>query len=226
MRIRSLLIAPLLLSPAAAAARDVETCASLYRQLNNAPQVIGNTGDIRRYTQELSERNGDIRKLRIEMRRAGCGSGSIVVVGRSRDAGCQDMQQELRSLEQSRESLADERNKLRPLVRSSQERAPIVAVLRENSCTPSDLDEQSHVEDQERTKVRGLALPQDDAYSGITDLRSAPVQQSRQAAAEPPPPPDRPYDPDKKVRTVGPAFFPEQDIDLANPKRDGPQPQQ
>lgn len=226
MRIRSLLMALSLLPPAAATARDLETCAALYRQLHNAPQLIGNMNDKRRYAQELSQKNGDIRNLRIEMRRAGCGGGSIVVLGQSGETDCGQMREELQSLEAAREVVALERNNARPLVRSSDERGPILAALRQNHCTPSDLAEQNHLEEQERMKVPGLELPKEDGYSGITDLRT-PAASGRTAAAEPSlPQPARPYDPDKKVRSVGPAFFPEQDIDLANPRNDGPQPQQ
>jgi hypothetical protein len=228
MRVRSLLMALLLLPPAAATARDLETCAALYRQLHNSPQLIGNTHDKRRYAQELSEKNSDIRSLRVDMRNAGCGGGSIVVLGQPEDSDCSRMRQELQSLEAAREVVVQERNDARPLVRSSEDRAPILAALRQNNCTPSDLAEQNHLEEQERMKVPGLALPKEDGYSGITDLRSpSPATNDRTATAEPfLPQPARPYDPDKKVRSVGPAFFPEQDIDLANPRNEGPQPQQ
>lgn len=222
MHLRSLLTALVLLSPVAASARDVALCADLYRQLNGAPQVIGSTRDMRRFAQELSQANGDIRKLRIEMRRAGCGAGSIVTIGNSSD--CDQMRQELQTLESAREALAEERSNARQLVRS-EERGPILAALRQNSCIPSDLHEQNRAEEQQRMKVPGLALPQEEGYSGITDLRKPQVQQSA-ASAELPPPPERPYDPNRKLRAVGPAFFPEPGIDLAKPRKDGPQPQQ
>lgn len=221
MRLGGLLIAPLLLVPAAAAARDVATCAALYRQLNNTRQVIGNTAETRRHAQELAQRNIEIRQLRVEMRRSGCGAGSIVTLGGAQGDICRQMREELRSLEEGRESLIAERNNARRLVRSSDERAPILAAIRENNCIPSDVEE----DQKERMKVQGLELPKPEPYSGVTDLRAKEPQQP-QAALQPPPPPERPYDPNRKVRIVGPVFLPEEDIDLAHPKASGPQPQQ
>jgi hypothetical protein len=227
VRLRGMLIAPLLLWPAAVSARDIAACADLYRQLNNAPQVIGNTGEMRQYAQALGQTSGDIRNLRIQMRQIGCGGGSIVVIGGSNAAECDQMRQSLETLEAQRASLSEQRNNSRQLVRSADNRTPILAALRQNSCIPTDLEEQQHLDEQERLKVQGLALPKDEGHSSITDLRGAKTPPAQTAIAAPPPQPDRAYDPNKKVRMVGPRFLPESGIDLANPKSGGsPQPQQ
>lgn len=220
MRLCGLLIASLLIAPATASARDVATCAALYRQLNNAPQIIGNTAEMRRYAQELSYQNSEIRGLRIEMRRAGCGTDSIVVYGDPSDEICEDMRRTLEVMEKSRDALTAERDNARQLVRSSDERAAILAAIRSNNCIPSDVEEDR----KERMKLQGIELPKEEPYSGIVDLRT----KQPQAAAAPPnlPGPERPYDPNRKVRMVGPTFLPEEDIDLAHPKSSGPQPQQ
>jgi hypothetical protein len=226
------MVAVLVLAPETVAARDIAACADLYRQLRNGPEIIGNSREMRRYAQDLGQKNTDIRKLRIEMRRNGCGGGSIVKLGAAPDANCEDMRQSLDMLEAERDQLASDRRDSLDLVRSGDERGPILAAIRENSCIPSDLEEQDRLEQEERLKVQGIGIPKaDEPYSGITNLRVNPKvmepQQNQEAAVSGPPPvPDRPYDPDKKVRTVGPTFFPEQDIDLANPKSPGSQPQQ
>ncbi|MFB9952605.1 hypothetical protein ACFFP0_27485 [Rhizobium puerariae] len=221
--LRGLLIAPLLLVPAAAAARDIATCAALYRQLNNAPQIIGNTGEMRRFAQELSQQNSDIRMLRIEMRRAGCSTGSVVTLGNANSEVCEEMRQALDTLEQSRDALTAERNNARQITRPSEERNAILTAIRANNCIPSDVEE----DHKERLKVQGLELPGKEPYSGITHLHTGePQRQQAAPAAEPSPPPERPYDPNRKVRMVGPTFLPEENIDLAHPKSSGPQPQQ
>ncbi len=228
MDLRRVMIAAVLLLPGAASARDTAVCADLYRQLHDSPEIIGNTREMRRYAQELGRKNTDIRALRTDMRRNGCGGGSIVQLGSAPDDSCEEMRRDLEALEAEREALVVERRDTLGLVRSQSERAPVLAAIRENSCIPSDLEQQNKLEQEERLKVPGLQLPKDEQpYSGITDLRGRPSPNSQTAVADGPPPvPDRPYDPAQQVRTVGPVFFPEQSIDLAHPKTPGSQPQQ
>jgi hypothetical protein len=227
MRLRGLLMAPLLLASVEASARDIATCAGLYQQLNNAPQTIGNTGDMRRYAQDLGDKTAEIRNLRIEMRRAGCGGGSITVIGGANGEACAEMRQTLQSLDAEREALTAERNSSRQqLTRPSDARVAILAAIRQNSCIPSDLEEQQQAEEKERMKVHGIELPKDASYSGITDLRTTPLKPLQPTTAPLPLQPDRPYDPSRKVRSVGPVFLPENDIDLAHPRSGGLQPQQ
>jgi hypothetical protein len=242
----SLLIACAAL-PQAVLARDVEVCANLYRRLNSTPQIIGTTSTVRRYAQDLSAMNADIRQLRIDMRRQGCG-GSIVTLGENSGGGdeCGHMQETLQRIEDQRAGLTEQRNNSRSLLQPSEERVAILSAIRANSCTPTDLDTQTELEKEERIKIRGIALPgpdepgmagsaaggsemhlppRDDAGSSITHIGSS---QPVTAKNEPPIafPPDRPFDPERKVRTIGPQFFPDENIDLANPKSSGPQPQQ
>lgn len=226
-----------LLVPQAAFSRDVEICASLYKRLNSTPQIIGTSSNVRRYAQDLSALNADIRQLRIDMRQQGCGSGSIVTLGApdAYDAGddeCSYMQGTLQRLEDERAGLTEQRNNTRSLLQPSEERVAILSAIRANNCTPTDLDTQTELDERERLRIRGLALPRPDKptaegpigadpNSSITHLGSASPTLPKEEPVQFPP--DRPYDPEKKVRSVGPQFFPEQDIDLANPKSSGPQ---
>jgi hypothetical protein len=218
----------LVVAPRIVVAQESASCEELYRQLRAAPEIIGSTQEMRRYAQELGQKNNDIRQLRIELRRSGCGGGSIVRLGDWEEeaaSNCAQMRQDLRALEDEREALAVERRSRLNLLRSSDERSAILAAIREQSCPPSDPDEQEQ-QQEERTKIQGLELPsEDDSYSGTTDLRTRQPRQQQTAEVAPPPVPDRPYDPNKRVRTVGPTFFPEENIDLAHPNG-GPQAQQ
>lgn len=228
----SLTLASLLL-PQATFARDVEVCANLYKRLNSTPQIIGTTSNVRRYAQDLSALNADIRQLRIDMRSLGCGSGSIMTFGDPEDADeCSYMQDTLQRLEDERAGLTEQRNNTRSLLQPSEERVAILSAIRANNCTPTDLDTQTELDEKERLRIRGLALPradepksyglkQNDPNSSITHLGSnAPTPAKEEPVQFPP---DRPYDPEKKLRSVGPQFFPEENIDLANPKSSGPQ---
>jgi hypothetical protein len=233
----SLMLASLL-APQAAFARDVEVCANLYRRLNSTPQIIGTSSNVRRYAQDLSALNADIRQLRIYMRRQGCGGGSIVTLGASSDGDdeCGYMQETLQLLEDERAGLTEQRNNSRSLLQPSEERVALLSAIRANNCTPTDLDTQTELDDKEHIRIRGLALPrpedqeldspkpsvrQDDPNSSITHLGSASPAVRKEEPIQFPP--DRPYEPDRKMRSVGPAFFPQEDIDLANPKSSGPQ---
>lgn len=210
-------------------ARDVEVCANLYRRLNATPQVIGNNGDIRRYALELSRHNADIRSMRIEMRRQGCGGGSIVTFGKANEETCREMRDTLESMESARATLSDERDGARRRMQPSEERVAVLAAIRESNCTPSDLDRQTELETRERMKIQGIGLPKGQEQSSISTLGAPPKavpSQPESQSAKIEFPPDRPYDPDRKVRMVGPQFFPEDSIDLAHPKMSGPQPQQ
>lgn len=219
MRLRGLLISTLLLSPATALARDIATCAGLYRQLNTTRQVIGNTAEIRRYSQELAQINIQIRGVRFEMRRSGCGSGSVVTFG---GGICEQMRNDVQSLEHQRDAVISQRNNAR-LVQQPGEREAVLTAIRANACLPTDVEE----EEKERLKVQGIELPKPAPYSGITDLRTTPKTVPAKAGIEHHVPgPERPYDPSKKVRMVGPVFLPDEDIDLAHPKSSGPQQQQ
>lgn len=223
-RLTLMTLAVLSLAPAAGA-RDIEVCANLYRRLNDTPKVIGNSGETRRYALELSSLNADIRSMRIEMRRQGCGGGSIVTFGNPNKQACGEMQNALGDLEGDRDRLTEERNDSRRQFQPSEERVAVLAALRENNCTPSDLGQQLQLETRERMKIQGIALPENEEGSSITRFGSPP-RSAPKAEEKIEFPPERPYDPDRKVRLVGPRFFPENRIDLANPKVSGPQPQQ
>jgi hypothetical protein len=212
--------------PHAASARDVGVCANLYRELNNAPQIIGTGGDMRRYAAEVSQQNSDIRNLRIDMRRQGCrgGNGSIVTFGKANDPVCRQMQEALDAMEDQREALAGQRNNSRSLSQPSEERVSILAAIRQNNCTPADLDAQTAIDEQERMRIRGISLPRQETGSSITHLGEPVAASVTEEKIEFPP--ERPYDSSKKVRMVGPRFLPEPEIDLAHPKVAGPQPQQ
>lgn len=204
-----------LLLPAAASARDVMGCAKLYRALSQMPMVPGSTDDAGAFALELTDRNTELRNLRIRIRNAGCGSGSIVTLGGTSAGVCQQLSDELQTKEMERDDLTAKRNEARR-PRPTEERLAVQAAIRENGCIPSDIDELDHV------KISGIEIPkeEEDTYSGVIRLTTKapnPTETAKQAALDPPVP-DRPYDPSKKVRMVGPQFLPSESIDLAHPK--------
>ena len=120
--------------PLRAEARAV--CEELRASLAGTPTVIGNTGDVRRSANAINRLNQDIRRLRSDMRRSGCSSGSIIVFGGDNQEFCMRAEADLNDMEVEKDELLRQRSGLRNGGRSG-----VLAALRENGCdeqTPSD----------------------------------------------------------------------------------------
>jgi len=133
------LILPLLLA-APVAAQTSAICERLFDQLVSAPEVIGTVPGARRYSQALTQQNMQIRQLRVEMRRMGCSSGSIVVFGGDHRAECSEMQSDLARMEDNKRAIADERDTARSAGNDgAYDRTSILAALDANGCTGDGL---------------------------------------------------------------------------------------
>lgn len=125
------LLLPLLAGPVAAQTSAV--CESLLDQLASTPVIIGNSmPGARRYSNALTQQNMQIRQIRIEMRRMGCSSGSIVVFGGDHRAECGDLQAEIERLEDNIRAIGDQRDAARD--GDGGERNNILAALETNGC--------------------------------------------------------------------------------------------
>ena len=219
MNKRLVAAAMLLVLPGAAAAEQSMLCQSLHRRLAAIPKIIGSTAEVRRHAEALRFYNDEIRYLRTEMRRAGCGSGSIVSYGGA-DPGCGEMVEALRRAEAAREVVRAARPGAGSIVRPNGERNAILAAIDANRC-----DDIVNVE----PLAAAPQMPAERNYHGqtrssITDISPNP---GHVETVQAPPPVERDYDPSKKVRTVGPVFLPnDSSIDLQRPASDGPQPRQ
>lgn len=226
MNTRLVAAALLVVLPGAAAADQTALCQSLYRRLASVPTVIGSTAEVRRQADALREVDDEIRYLRTEMRRSGCGSGSIVSFGRSDDV-CFQITDELRRAQAARETIRS-RQMSGSIVRPSGERNAIIAAIEANQCRDlATMPLSTAVEPQADTPA--VTTPKLPPPSGSSITRISPKQPPARTAAAPPPPPpvERPYDPSRQVRSVGPTFLPDDSaIDLANPAAEGAQSRQ
>lgn len=231
MHLRRLLALMMCLSPLPAIAQDnADLCEALYRRLGNAPQVIGNSANVRAHAQNLTQQNIEIRKLRLDMRRHDCGSVSITMLGGPNDEGCRALRQMLDGMEQNRQNILSARNQARGLVISTHESNLIRADIEANNCAPYNpevvpvaVDPQGQ---PDRSANSATIQPATPKQSSIIEFHGQPLA-PRQQAPQLPPPPERDYDPTKTVRMVGPTFLPDTtDIDLANPASGGTQSQQ
>jgi len=212
-------VAMLMTLPSLALADQSLLCQSLGRRLAAVPTVIGSTAEVRHHAEGLRRQEDEIRQLRTEMRRSGCGAGSIVSFGRSSDM-CAGMATALREAEAERDKIRSQRTASLSIVRPSGERNAIVNAMRENGCNQAVATPQALV-----TEPLGPLEGERAAGSSSSITRIKPKLPKGAAAAEsaaavppPGPGPERPYDPSKKVRAVGPVFLPDDSlIDLANP---------
>lgn len=224
MRLRLIATAAILaFAPVAAEASDI--CQALQRRLATLPQIIGSTADVRRHADTLRQYNDEIRFLRTEMRRARCGGRSIVTFGK--DDVCGEIASELRDMEMQRDGILAQRSAARQIIRPSGERNAIMAALDANACNTGEATTPLPVAIDPETAPD--ADTEKKPFSSITTVpsKSETAPPALLQSEAPPAQPERPYDPSRNVRSVGPTFLPDDSsIDLSNPAADGAQPRQ
>lgn len=234
MRLHKLFTLVMCFSPLPAMAQDNSAlCEDLFRRLANAPHIIGDTSNVRAHAQALTKQNIEIRKLRLDMRRHECGSISITPLGGPNDAACRVLRQMMSGMEQNRQDILSARNQARSLVITNHETKLIRADIQANNCTPPDFDATTVSADPQQdppeagagmekgigadkpSSIVTLTAPKE---SAIIEFKTPQPMVEEAKAPELPAVPERAYDASKKVRIVGPRFFPNpSDIDLANP---------
>ncbi len=210
--------AMLITLPGLALADQSLLCQSLARRLAAVPTVIGSTAEVRRHTEGLRRQEDDIRRLRTEMRRSGCGAGSIVSFGRS-SGTCAEITRALREAEAERDKIRSQRTASRSILRPSGERNAILDAMRQNECSHVIAAPQALATEPPAAFESERAAGSSSSITRITpDLPKGAAAETAAAVPPSPPVPDRPYDASKKVRIVGPVFLPDDDsLDLANP---------
>ncbi|MCY1668880.1 hypothetical protein [Rhizobium sp. SL86] len=226
MPVKPFLSALLLFVPATAmAASDVaanaERCMALGREIAGTTQVIGDTDVARSYADVLSQQAQEIRKIRREMSRMRCSSGSIVEIGAPADV-CEDFQATLSAMEDNRRAIIEQRQTSMKVVNSlGRDEAALREEMRLLRCGEID-----YATIPASIAPDGSLRPSTSLPPAQSIIEFKPKQQ--EARRDPTPAvPEREWKPDRPVRMVGPQFFPDQSrIDLANPATPGAQPQQ
>ena len=226
MPIKPLLTSLFLLLPATAmaagdAAANAERCMALGREIAGTTQVIGDTDVARSYADALSDQAQEIRKIRREMSRMRCSSGSIVQLGAPQDA-CEDLQATLSAMDANRRAIIDQRQKSMKVVTSlGRDEASLREEMRRLRCGEID-----YATIPASIAPDGELRPSTSLPPSQSIIEFKPKQQEARRDATPAVP-ERDWNPDRPVRMVGPQFFPNDSrIDLAHPATPGAQPQQ
>lgn len=112
-----------------------EICDELRVRLASAPQVVGNTAEIRRYSSAITRQNFEIRKTRQDLQRLGCGSPSVIEYGSSSRKDCTELSAALSRMEENKRDLVDMRDALRyGGTEQNAVRGQILAAIDANGC--------------------------------------------------------------------------------------------
>ncbi|EJJ24821.1 DUF2865 domain-containing protein [Rhizobium sp. CF142] len=141
MKRRNLYLVFFLAFAVPAAAETKAICEDLRGRLADLPQSIGTNGaEMRQYAGALAEQNLELRKVRGDLRRYGCTSGSMVVVGGENAGFCGELEQSEAKMVDNIRYLQDRRNELRQ-GGSDPAREGLMAALEDNGCNSDSFTE-------------------------------------------------------------------------------------
>ena len=119
---------------APAAAQTNAICEDLRGRLADLPQTFGNSSsEMRQYAGALAEQNLELRKVRSDLRRYGCTSGSMVVVGGDNAGFCSELEHAEAKMVDNIGFLQERRNELRQSGPDAA-REELMAALEDNDC--------------------------------------------------------------------------------------------
>lgn len=127
------LIAPLLLVMTATADAS-SVCERLSADLASLPKIVASNANLRDYTGAISRQNLDLRQARSDLRRMGCSSGSVIIVGGENEEACQSLGAEISQMEMDLETLKARRQSMLDGSNSDISRRRIHAALAANRC--------------------------------------------------------------------------------------------
>ena len=127
------LIGPLLLAMTATADAS-SVCERLNARLAGLPKIVTSTANLRDYTGAISRQNLDLRQARSDLRRMGCSTGSVVIVGGPNEEACDSLSAEISQMQMDLETLKARRQNLLEGSDSDIARRRINAALAANRC--------------------------------------------------------------------------------------------
>ncbi|WP_283194557.1 DUF2865 domain-containing protein [Rhizobium sp. AN80A] len=120
---------------APAYAQMAPICGQLRARLATVPETIGgNSPEVRRFASAIAEQNIELRKLRSDLRRNGCSSGSMVIIGGDNAGYCGELDQAEAKMLDNIANLQMRRDQLRAQSPDARLRNELFAALDENNC--------------------------------------------------------------------------------------------
>lgn len=139
-------------------------CDRLNTRLAELPAAIATTADTRDYASAISRQNIELRRARNDRRRAGCGTGSVVVINGGDPDICSDINSLIAEMEDNLRILKSERQQL-VSGDGDDTRRRILAALEINGCY-GDREEFASADPDEPETHRNILrdLPPDESY--------------------------------------------------------------
>jgi hypothetical protein len=131
---RNLAAALLIALSIPAHAQVAPICGDLRARLATMPETIGSTPEVRKFAGAITEQNLELRKLRSDMRRNGCTSGSMVVIGGDNAGYCGELEQAESRMLDNITDLQMRRDQMRSDSADARVRNQLLAALDENNC--------------------------------------------------------------------------------------------
>jgi hypothetical protein len=137
---RNLTLALFLALAAPAIAQTNAVCEDIRARIANLPEAIGTGGgpEARHYASALAEQNLELRKVRGDLRRYGCSSGSMMVIGGENADYCNQLIQSEEKMADNIRYLQDRRDELRGVGNADDMRQRLMAALDQNGCDNGD----------------------------------------------------------------------------------------
>lgn len=162
------LIAPLLLVMTGTAGASA-VCERLNARLASLPRVVASNANVRDYTGAISRQNLDLRQARSDLRRMGCSSGSVIVVGGPNEEACDSLSAEISQMEMDLQTLKARRQSLVTGSDSDVIRRRLEAALAVNRCFDGqdDVQEAAIEEPETHRNILSDLPPISEDYRGL-----------------------------------------------------------
>lgn len=128
----SVMVAAALLGASHANATSI--CGKIRAELNSATETIGNTAEVRAYQRAIAEQQQEIARVRGDLARHSCGSGSILDFGNGNAAACDYLGETLQRMYDNLADLRDHNVQIVHHSLSRARRAQLLNALEDNGC--------------------------------------------------------------------------------------------
>ena len=114
--------------------QSADLCSDLRSQLANLPLTIDSGEQVRSYSSAIARQNMELRRAGADLRRLGCGTGSVTVFGGQNAGACASIASTIDQMDRNLQILVKKRDEMSFAGGDPAERSHILAELSENGC--------------------------------------------------------------------------------------------